>query len=277
MGGALPDRGQPVRGFGAAAGYTHPATGFSVAASLRAAPACRGGDRRRRRRPPTCWDGASGRRRCGGPAASTTTAWRCCSASTRTSWRRSSTPSSTCRSTCGRRTCASTATPPAVIRTMTAVLRRLPWAMRRRLRGEPVRRSLIDLRTASTQPTATAIDEDEPLHGVGQVRAVAELGQRRRLRVRRRPRRVRRRSARRTSARASPGSCGASRAMSMRCASVSSPSRRSLSWPRRRCCGSRRRPTISTVARRRRRGGLAERARSRAATSRMRPSSSASA
>ncbi|MET0324772.1 MAG: lycopene cyclase family protein [Ilumatobacteraceae bacterium] len=38
MGGSLPDRRQPVVAFGAAAGLTHPATGFSVAASLRAAP-----------------------------------------------------------------------------------------------------------------------------------------------------------------------------------------------------------------------------------------------
>ena len=37
MGGRLPDLRQPVVAFGAAAGYTHPATGFSVAASLRAA------------------------------------------------------------------------------------------------------------------------------------------------------------------------------------------------------------------------------------------------
>ena len=34
----LPNRGQAVVGFGAAAGYIHPATGYSVAASLRAAP-----------------------------------------------------------------------------------------------------------------------------------------------------------------------------------------------------------------------------------------------
>jgi len=38
MGGPGPDRRQPVVAFGAAAGLTHPATGFSVAASLRAAP-----------------------------------------------------------------------------------------------------------------------------------------------------------------------------------------------------------------------------------------------
>ena len=38
MGGRLPDRRGPVPLFGAAAGYAHPATGFSVAASLRAAP-----------------------------------------------------------------------------------------------------------------------------------------------------------------------------------------------------------------------------------------------
>jgi lycopene beta-cyclase len=38
LGGALPSRRGPVPLFGAAAGYTHPATGFSVAASLRAAP-----------------------------------------------------------------------------------------------------------------------------------------------------------------------------------------------------------------------------------------------
>ncbi len=38
MGGARPDDDQPVVAFGAAAGYVHPATGFSVTASLRAAP-----------------------------------------------------------------------------------------------------------------------------------------------------------------------------------------------------------------------------------------------
>jgi lycopene beta-cyclase len=38
LGGALPSRRDPVPRFGAAAGYAHPATGFSVAASLRAAP-----------------------------------------------------------------------------------------------------------------------------------------------------------------------------------------------------------------------------------------------
>jgi lycopene beta-cyclase len=38
MGGSRPDPGQPVVAFGAAAGYVHPATGFSVSASLRAAP-----------------------------------------------------------------------------------------------------------------------------------------------------------------------------------------------------------------------------------------------
>lgn len=38
MGGPLPSRRGPVPAFGAAAGYVHPATGYSVAASLRAAP-----------------------------------------------------------------------------------------------------------------------------------------------------------------------------------------------------------------------------------------------
>ncbi len=38
MGGRLPDRSTMVAGFGAAAGYIHPVTGYSVAASLRAAP-----------------------------------------------------------------------------------------------------------------------------------------------------------------------------------------------------------------------------------------------
>ena len=38
MGGRLPDRSTTVVGFGAAAGYIHPVTGYSVAASLRAAP-----------------------------------------------------------------------------------------------------------------------------------------------------------------------------------------------------------------------------------------------
>lgn len=39
MGGALPDGGQRVVGFGAAAGMVHPATGYSVVRSLAAAPA----------------------------------------------------------------------------------------------------------------------------------------------------------------------------------------------------------------------------------------------
>ncbi|MGI9052317.1 MAG: lycopene cyclase family protein [Ilumatobacteraceae bacterium] len=38
MGGRLPSRRDPVVRFGAAAGYTNPVTGFSVAAALRAAP-----------------------------------------------------------------------------------------------------------------------------------------------------------------------------------------------------------------------------------------------
>jgi lycopene beta-cyclase len=38
MGGSLPSRIGPVVGFGAAAGFIHPVTGYSVAASLRAAP-----------------------------------------------------------------------------------------------------------------------------------------------------------------------------------------------------------------------------------------------
>lgn len=38
MAPGIPARGQAVVGFGAAAGYIHPATGYSVAASLRAAP-----------------------------------------------------------------------------------------------------------------------------------------------------------------------------------------------------------------------------------------------
>ena len=38
MGEALPSRGTRVVGFGAAAGYIHPVTGYSVAGSLRAAP-----------------------------------------------------------------------------------------------------------------------------------------------------------------------------------------------------------------------------------------------
>lgn len=38
MGGRLPARSTTVVGFGAAAGYIHPVTGYSVAASLRAAP-----------------------------------------------------------------------------------------------------------------------------------------------------------------------------------------------------------------------------------------------
>jgi lycopene beta-cyclase len=38
VGGRLPERRGPVPAFGAAAGFIHPATGFSVASSLRAAP-----------------------------------------------------------------------------------------------------------------------------------------------------------------------------------------------------------------------------------------------
>jgi lycopene beta-cyclase len=38
MAPGAPSRSQPVVGFGAAAGYVHPATGYSVAASLRGAP-----------------------------------------------------------------------------------------------------------------------------------------------------------------------------------------------------------------------------------------------
>ncbi|MFZ9489451.1 MAG: lycopene cyclase family protein, partial [Ilumatobacteraceae bacterium] len=38
MGGPLPDRTRRVVAFGASAGYVHPVTGYSVAASLRAAP-----------------------------------------------------------------------------------------------------------------------------------------------------------------------------------------------------------------------------------------------
>jgi lycopene beta-cyclase len=38
LGGQRPERGSPVVAFGAAAGYVHAATGFSVAASIRAAP-----------------------------------------------------------------------------------------------------------------------------------------------------------------------------------------------------------------------------------------------
>ena len=38
MGGSLPSRIGPVVGFGAAAGFIHPVTGYSVAASLRSAP-----------------------------------------------------------------------------------------------------------------------------------------------------------------------------------------------------------------------------------------------
>ncbi len=38
LGGSLPDLSSPVVAFGAAAGYVHAATGFSVAASIRAAP-----------------------------------------------------------------------------------------------------------------------------------------------------------------------------------------------------------------------------------------------
>ena len=38
MGGPLPAAGQPVVAFGAAAGYIHPATGYSLGASLRAVP-----------------------------------------------------------------------------------------------------------------------------------------------------------------------------------------------------------------------------------------------
>ena len=96
-----------VVAFGAAAGLTHPATGFSVAASLRAAPrvaaAIAEGPGESGGSGTPC-----GRRRCAGRAGCTTTAWRSCCVWTATSWRRSSTPSSTCPRTSGRPTCAST-------------------------------------------------------------------------------------------------------------------------------------------------------------------------
>ena len=64
---------------------------------------------------------------------------RCCCGWTATSWRRSSTPSSTCPRTWAPYLRID-ASPGEVSRTMTAVLRRLPWAMRRRLVVNPVAR-----------------------------------------------------------------------------------------------------------------------------------------
>ena len=155
----------PVPRFGAAAGYAHPATGYSVAASLRAAPrvAAAIADAWR---PPAApdprpvHDAVWPRDAARAPGASTPTGWRCCCASTRTSWRRSSTPSSTCRSTCGRRTCASTRRPRAgqadddggAAPTASGAAAAAAGGSRGAL-------VLSDLRTASTQPTATATEK----------------------------------------------------------------------------------------------------------------------
>ncbi len=90
LGGARPGPDQPIVAFGAAAGYVHAATGFSVAASIRAAPTCRRSDRssahvvggrRRSRTDRRC--GVVGCR-CGAPGSCTTTASRSCSTSTTT-------------------------------------------------------------------------------------------------------------------------------------------------------------------------------------------------
>lgn len=135
MGGRLPDRGQPVVAFGAGAKLTHPATGFSVASSLRAAPRVAaaiadGGDAGR------VWDAVwppSLRRTRRlhdyglevllglGPAelASFFDTFFDLPVDAWAPYLRIDSP------------------PAAVLKTMSAVVRRLPWAMRRRLVANP--------------------------------------------------------------------------------------------------------------------------------------------
>jgi lycopene beta-cyclase len=135
MGGRLPDRRQPVVAFGAAAKLTHPATGYSMATSLRAAPRVAaaiadGGDARR------VWDAVwpPGLRRTrrlqdyglevllGMPTselASFFDAFFDLPIDVWAPYLRVDSP------------------PRAVVRAMTAVLRALPWSIRRRLVANP--------------------------------------------------------------------------------------------------------------------------------------------
>ena len=136
--GPLPPRRPPVVAVRRRRRLRHPATGFSVAASVRAAPRVAAAIAAAAGRPGRGWPRPCGRRRCAAPAACTTTAWRSSCGSTRDRagdvLRRLLRAA---RGRAGRRTCASTPRRREVSRTMTAVLRRLPWAMRRRLVVNP--------------------------------------------------------------------------------------------------------------------------------------------
>ena len=229
MGGRLPDRRDPVPRFGAAAGYTHPATGFSVAASLRAAPrvaatlatADRGDGLGRRLAAVAALDPAPPRLRAGGAAAPRPgRAGDVLRHVLRPARRGLGAVPAHRRVAAGGQpddddAAASTASGAAAA----AARRAAAW------------RVLIDLRTASTQPTADGGGEDEPLHGVGQVRPVGQVGERERLRVRPAPPAGPTRSARRTSAR--PRRAAAGRAARCRRAAPPSghPSPASLSPP----------------------------------------------
>ena len=79
-----------------------------------------------------------GRRRCAGPAGCTTTAWRCSCAWTPTGWPTFFDAFFDLPEDVWAPYLRIDATPAEVSRTMTAVLRRLPWAMRRRLVVNPV-------------------------------------------------------------------------------------------------------------------------------------------
>ena len=161
-------------------------------------------------------------RRSGARAACTTTGWRSCSASARRAG---------------------------------VVLRRLLRPARRRVGGVPARRrppaavrqgdvgggaatAVVGAAAARWRTRSAVVErlahgqhpadddgggEDEPLHGVGQVRALGQLGHARPAAGTGRPRPAPTTPARRTSARAVPGSCGARRSMSRRWTSVSSP------------------------------------------------------
>ena len=137
MGGRLPSRRGSVVAFGAAAGYTHPATGFSVAASLRAAPRVAGAiadGRDARGVWDAVWTPAMRRTRrlhdygaavllgldAGGLAAFFD-AFFALPVETWAPYLRID------------------ARPHEITATMTALLQRLPWAMRRRLAVGPVR------------------------------------------------------------------------------------------------------------------------------------------
>ena len=178
MGGRLPTGASPVVPFGAAAGY--PSGDRLLGGGLAAGGATgRRGDRRRR-----C-DAATGlgrrlagaapahppaaRLRVGGPARSRTGR----------SWRRSSTPSSTCPVDVWA-PYLRVDSPPGGGRSGRCRLwcGDCPWSMRRRLLANP---SAVVERLAHGEHPADhdAGGEDEPLHGVGQVRALGQLGHRR--------------------------------------------------------------------------------------------------